>query len=222
VSLLTSGACSSLNKDESANAEEVVFDDGYKTSAENEIIFDDNDLGGQIRTVSTSGRNSQEIITITSDNSKISTTIDVYGNKTDTRTFNYNPRLAFILLRTSADGKRQVFVYGQNGEVKGLPENILDKVLTAPADEIANSAGIYNTITNSPSFVPNAQSNTATLQPPVTQPSIKNRQIEQMSPKETEMTAESVEKTAQVVTNLQPPEQKETITQNQKPKSKEQ
>jgi len=142
VSLLISCACSSINKDKSANAEEVIFDDGYNTSAKNEIIFDDIDFEGQERTVSASGGNSKEIIKIASDSSKISTTFDVYGNKTEIRTFNYNPRLSFILLRTSTEEKKQVFVYGQNGDVKSLPENMLDKVLTASADEIANSAGI--------------------------------------------------------------------------------
>ncbi len=139
---MTSCACSSINKDESVNAEEVIFDDGYNTPAENEVIIDDINFEGQERIVSATGGNSQETIKIASDNSKISTTFDVYGNKTEIRTFNYNPRLSFIVLQTSADEKKQVFVYGQNGDVKSLSEGMLDKVLTASADEIANSAGI--------------------------------------------------------------------------------
>jgi hypothetical protein len=48
------------------------------------------------------------------------------------------------MLITKSGGERQVFVYGQDGVVKSLPENMLDKVITASADEIANSAGIFD------------------------------------------------------------------------------
>ncbi len=151
VSLLTS-CMSSCSKDNgSENTEEVVFDDGIKAAAENEIIITDNDLKDDTA-VLTSGKSAGQITKIAADGSQINTMFDRYGNKTETRYFNYNLRLKFILLRTSGDGQKQVFIYGQNGEVKSLPENMLDKVLTAPANEIAAAAGI-NEIRTSQSTV---------------------------------------------------------------------
>lgn len=142
ISLLTSCANFGKNESESAEMEEVIFDDGYKTNAENEIIFDDREFKEKEDADSMPREDFQEVTEIASDNSKISRMFDRYGNKTETRHFNYHTRLSLILLQTSADGEKQVFVYGQNGEVKTLPENMLDQVLTASADEIANSAGI--------------------------------------------------------------------------------
>ena len=142
VSLLTSCASFGKNESESAETEEVVFDDGYKTKAEAEVIFNDLEFKETEGVSTTSSEIPQEINKVASDNSKISITFDRYGNKTEKRVFNYNPRLSFVIMRTSAHGEKQIFVYAPSGEVKSLPENMLDKVLTASADEIANSAGI--------------------------------------------------------------------------------
>ncbi len=158
VSLLTS--CASLSKkgSDAADSEEVVISDGIKTTAKNEIIFDDSDLNkGEGN--SAAGKVSDKITKIAADGSQINTTFDRYGNKTETRSFNYDSRLKFIMLRTSADGRKQVFVYGQNGEIKTLSENMLDKVLSAPADEIAGAAGIFQQYTQAarPTIVQNSQ-----------------------------------------------------------------
>ncbi len=48
-----------------------------------------------------------------------------------------------IVLRSTADGERNVLVYGQNGYVKELDESMLDRAMTATADEIADSVDIY-------------------------------------------------------------------------------
>jgi hypothetical protein len=47
------------------------------------------------------------------------------------------------MLKTTSDGQRQVFVYGQNGDVKDLPENMLEKTTTASGDELADAAGLF-------------------------------------------------------------------------------
>ncbi len=92
----------------------------------------------------------RETTSIAADGSKITTVFDRYGNKSETRYFNSHPRLSFVILRTNSEGYRQVFVYGQNGDVRQLPENMLDKVTTASADEIANSAGITTRVQGPP------------------------------------------------------------------------
>lgn len=156
IIVFLSAACAGA--DDSARLEEVVIDDGYKTTSANEIIIDDEDLEGKGQTISASNGGSRDMTKIAADNSKISVMFDRFGNKTETRNFNYHPRLAFILMRTSADGKRKVFVYGQNGEVNGLPENMLDRVLTASAEEIANAANIREIVRAAPTLAQNNQS----------------------------------------------------------------
>ena len=166
VSLLTSCASLSKNEDGSAEMEEVVFDDGYKIAAQSEINTGEREAIEKGNGAWTPEANSQEIIKIASDNSKITTTFDRYGNKTETRHFNNHTRLSFILLRTTAEGEKQVFVYGQNGDVKSLPETMLDKVTTASADELANSAGIVNQQRQTSTSVQNTSSpNSAPLRP---------------------------------------------------------
>ena len=99
--------------------------------------------------VSSDGKYSSKVIrennesTVTADDgSQINTTYDAFGNKTEIRKFFNNPRLTQVLLRTSVEGERQIYVYGQNGEVEPLPQNMLDRAMVASGDEIAAAAGI--------------------------------------------------------------------------------
>ncbi len=90
-----------------------------------------------------SGNSPQEPTKILDDNSKLNTMYDGSGNKTEARCFNNHPRLTCVVLTSAVNGQRQVLVYGQNGDIKELPEDMIDKVTTASGDEIANSAGVY-------------------------------------------------------------------------------
>ena len=152
LSLLAS--CSSFKG--SSAQEEVVFDDGHKSSTANEVIIDDKTFQSKEDTSAIVRKSSPETNQTAKDGSQINVMYDNFGNKTETRTFN-NTVLKFVLLRTSADGSRQVFVYGQNGEVKSLPKNMLDRVSTAPSNELASSAGISESFKEAPSFVKNTQ-----------------------------------------------------------------
>ena len=187
--------CSGCNRTSSAK-EEVLFDDGYKTSTVgDEVIFDNVSFEGKKEFFGTTNKNSREITRIAKDGSQINVSYDGFGNKSEKRTFNNDPLLRMILLRTGVDGNRQVFVYGQNGEVKNLPENMLDKVLTAAPNELANSAGIYEGIKEQTSYEQNTQlPDSATLKPlPSSQFPIRNQQIEQ-TPPETEEPSGEIEK----------------------------
>jgi major membrane immunogen (membrane-anchored lipoprotein) len=156
LSLLTS--CSSFESSGSSAAqEEVVFDDAHKPSTDNEIIIDDKTFQSKEITTADRRQSSPAVTQTAKDGSQISVMYDNFGNKTETRTFN-NTVLKFVILRTSADGSRQTFVYGQNGDVKSLPENMLDKVMTAPLNELASSAGIYEPVRETRSFAQNTLS----------------------------------------------------------------
>ena len=133
----------------------------------------------------------QEIIKTALDGSKITTTYDSFGNKTEVRVFNGHSRLKLLMLRTSVTGQKEVYVYGHNGEVESLPENMLDKATTVSADEIASRAGITQTKpektqpsysqTNQSQFIPPIQT------APLDQSSIQNQSNEAViSEEETE------------------------------------
>ncbi len=216
LSLLAS--CSSFSNNESSPArEDVVFDDGYKTTADGAIIIDDADFEGKGNPTDVSRKGSQEITQIAKDGSQISVMYDSYGNKVETRTFNNNPLLSFIILQTAVDGGKQVFVYGQHGEVKKMPENMLDKILTAPANELANAAGIFEGFKQNPSFTQNTQQNTALKPLPSSEFPIRNQQVEKTSPEEIEQPTDSAKKTASAADDNQLSEKREAATLNKKP-----
>jgi hypothetical protein len=217
LSLLAS--CSSFKGSEADSQQEVVFDDGYKTTADDEVIFDDKSFVNTPEAVKVFDESSlAETTEIAKDGSQISTKYDGFGNKTETRTFNNNPLLRFLLLRTGVDGKRQVTVYGQYGEVKSLPENMLDKIFTASPKELANSAGIYEVFREQHSYAENTQQPNITLKPlPSSQFSVPNQQSEQTPPEEIESPIETTKKTVSSDDDSSSADKKETITLNKKP-----
>ena len=183
-------SCSKFGKTQS---DEIIFDDKTNMTSKNEIVIDDKSFDSEQDTVSISKVGSQEITKFTTDQSRINTAYDQFGNKTETRCFNNHIRLQCIILRTAADGQKQIFVYGQNGQVKSLPDNMIDKALTAPADEIANSAGIYQTYRQVVPVAQNTQTrNDIALRPlPSYNLPIQNQQVEQTMTEEVKPTADS-------------------------------
>lgn len=121
---------------------EVSFDDGYKTSGTGEIVIDDAALNAQRETAEVSLESKKEPTKILADNSQFTTMYDGYGNKVETRYFAHHPNIDCVVITTSADGHREIVVYGQNGEHKTLPPTMLDTALRANAGEIAQITGI--------------------------------------------------------------------------------
>jgi hypothetical protein len=95
--------------------------------------------------IATAQQSSQTAPQKMGDNSEITVMYDGFGNKLERRSFKGHPRLATVIVRTAADGRREISVYGQNGARKSIEGEIVDRVLTASADEIANAAKIYET-----------------------------------------------------------------------------
>lgn len=115
----------------------------YVNKAQNRGLVNEKSPADREKNSLASGNSSQEQTKILDDNSKLNTMYDGSGNKTEARCFNNHPRLTCVVLSSAVNGKRQVLVYGQNGDIKELPEDMIDKVTTASGDEIANSAGVY-------------------------------------------------------------------------------
>jgi hypothetical protein len=136
-----------INKIQAANArmKAISVIDEYIEKAKNkshtdaDLLEDEDEIA--LNSHTTPGNSTR----IGADGSEINTMTDRYGNKTQTRCFDYHPRINCIMLSTGAEGQKKVFVYAQNGDVKDLPEEMLSKVMTADADEIANAAGIILT-----------------------------------------------------------------------------
>lgn len=192
--LICGTACSSNNQ-----SEEVVINDKeiYASNSDEIVISDNFDSQGD-----SLGANLNELAqtqtTRAKDNSEITIMTDGKGNKSEMRVFSNHPRLASILVRTAIDGYKETFAYDHNGKVKPLPSNIFERAMTASADELANSAGIYKTVTETPSFVQNTKPlNTMPIQPmPSSQFPIQNQQVEQTPLGKIESTTEATEKIA--------------------------
>ena len=90
-----------------------------------------------------SNANHQESSRLIADGSQVNTLFDGFGNKTETRYFFNDPLIKFVIVKTSAKGEQQAFVYAQNGEVKSVPEEFLERIMFSGADEIAGKVEIY-------------------------------------------------------------------------------
>lgn len=144
ISIFIAASCSDGGKSGTANKKEIFIKDDYRTTKNGELLIDDRDFQHAQKPIATSRVGSQDTPKPIADNSQISTMIDGFGNKTETRIFVNHPLLQRIVVRTFAGGRKKVFVYGNNGDVNGLPTNIINKAMTASANELANSAGISN------------------------------------------------------------------------------
>ncbi len=163
ISLLLSSACTSV---ESNEQEEVFFDSGGK-SLSKEVVISNSDFNKenlQVSSVQQSGELPKRTL---ADKSEVETLLDAFGNKVETRYFPNNPRIQSVMVRTAADGKVQVTVYGYGSDTRIVAE--LDGgVLTASADEISNAAKLTGSraiSSGSQNFMKNSKSQEAALQP---------------------------------------------------------
>ena len=200
-----------LNKSFAENVEtttEVVFNDRSDVAVTDEVIIEDKNTASS--GVQNSGTEPERILP---DNSRLATVYDGFGNKSESRYFNNHQRLALVLLRTSVNGLREVFVYGQNGVVKSLPADMLGKVLTASPDEIANAAGIYEGRKEKNPFNYLLKSNQPTELKPLPGYSFPSQnQAAEPQPTETEQSAD--ETTAPPGQDSKPAKEKETNSSN--------
>ena len=141
-------ACAT-NQSSSDSRQEVFITEENSGKNSNEVVISDVDLRGQQLQNSSAGNNAQqqqqEQTIIAEDNSKITTLVDSYGNKTETRCFVNHPRLDCVSVMTPAAGSKEVLVYPVGSGAKKIPEDAAAQALTAPPDELANLAGVYQT-----------------------------------------------------------------------------
>lgn len=166
--ILISIACSlSCSKSNAASSQkDVVVTD--KIVSQDAVVVDDALLTGDDNTSSNILPVSPKKSVTTAEGLHIKTMYDGYGNKTETRSFDDDLLLRNLIVRTSVTGETQVFVFARNGVVKDVPVNMQNKVMTAPASEIAAAAGIYEEIKETPPLVqdnPLADSEFPVLQP---------------------------------------------------------
>jgi hypothetical protein len=129
-------ACADSTKNTTNQPREINFDDRLKIVKNLET--------GEYKTASFEIKELKDSIKTLADNSTLNTMFDGAGNKTETRFFDNHPLIKNIILRTSARGEKQSFVYAQNGAIEILPEYIIAKALTASANELSKAAGIFH------------------------------------------------------------------------------
>ena len=125
--------------------QEIVIADEIQQSNPDEIIITENDIKAVSPQNSSNGNTSQEQTVTTDSDSKTTTTVDSYGNKTETRCFTNHPRLDCVMVTTSAGGKKEILIYPVGSGAKKLSENAAEQALTASPDELASLAGAYET-----------------------------------------------------------------------------
>ena len=138
---LVSACSKSGAADQTANASTAG-----DTQAKTEVYIDESDFQNQPEQITTTTTQSQGDSRLLSDKSKVTTAFDGYGNKSETRYFENDPRLRFVLVRTSRDGVKEVTVYGHDSDTKMVNE-LGDRALTASSQEIASAAGMTATKT---------------------------------------------------------------------------
>lgn len=92
--------------------------------------------------VRTTAKAYKETTKIESDNSLVETMFDDHGNKTESRYFNNNPLLKMVVLRTKIDGQTEALIYGQNGDIKIAPPEMVENIMKSPAKDIARAVEI--------------------------------------------------------------------------------
>lgn len=90
-------------------------------------------------------QNSQVTTQLMSDNSEIMVMYDTYGNKLEKRYFKGDLKLSHVIVKTNADGTREVTVYGQSGERRTISGELANRLMNASAVEIAKAADITQT-----------------------------------------------------------------------------
>ena len=81
-----------------------------------------------------------EQATTAPDNSEIITSTDLYGVKTETRTFKSHARVARVVL-TTAEGRQVAEVLSHAGEARELPQEKVVTALDATGDSLADAVG---------------------------------------------------------------------------------
>jgi hypothetical protein len=74
--------------------------------------------------------------------SVITSTNDNLGNRIETRVFRAHPRLSQVVVLTPVKGRKQARVYGNKGEVRELPANVVINALIYSGDDLADAVGI--------------------------------------------------------------------------------
>lgn len=92
--------------------------------------------------VRTTAKAYKETTKIESDNSTVETMYDNHGNKTESRYFNNNPVLKMVVLRTKLNGETEAVIYGQNGDIKIAPPELVEKIMKSSAKDIAKAVEI--------------------------------------------------------------------------------
>jgi hypothetical protein len=84
------------------------------------------------------------------DNSRLITSFDEYGNKTETRVFPKASDLPSVTTRTDSDGNVQVALNSNNGEMRSVADDQRRRALSASAADTGNRLEPQESVTRPP------------------------------------------------------------------------
>jgi hypothetical protein len=147
VCVLPFGGCSYYlnNKSGTEKRVDLIISHAYKKYENQEVVFERLTMefsGYHEPPVVLTGESKKDSSRLELDGSQVNTLFDGFGNKTETRIFFKDPLIKFVVIRTEPAGEKEAFVYCQNGEVRPVPVEFLDEVLTAATTDIARSVQI--------------------------------------------------------------------------------
>jgi hypothetical protein len=124
-------ACSRAGKDETVNMDEV-------------IIMEDLSPEERAKLLSSSAINIKENQYLADNLSRIERSRDNNGIKLEKQFYKNLPNIKYIAVHTFPNGSKQVIIYGTNGSVKSLSENMMSEIIKASPDELTREIPVYS------------------------------------------------------------------------------
>lgn len=129
ISLFVSG-CSRFGANDSANLEEV-------------LIMDDLSAEEREKLLNSSAINLKQNKTLAENLSRVEISRDNFGIRVEKQYYNNLPNIKYIAIHTFANGQKQIIIYGTNGSVRSLSENMMNEIIKASPDQLTNDAPVY-------------------------------------------------------------------------------
>jgi hypothetical protein len=130
LSVLVS-ACSRAGKDETVNMDEV-------------IIMEDLSPEERAKLLSSSAINIKDNQYLADNLSRIERSRDNNGIKLEKQFYKNLPNIKYIAVHTFPNGSKQIIIYGANGSIKSLSENMMSEIIKATPDELTREIPVYS------------------------------------------------------------------------------
>jgi hypothetical protein len=108
-----------------------------------EIVMDDLSAEEREKLLKSSGINLKENKYLSDNLSRVEISYDNFGIRVERQYYNNLPNIKYIAVHTFPNGSKQVFIYGANGSVRSLSENMMNEIAKASPDQLTGDAPVY-------------------------------------------------------------------------------